>query len=73
MSKFLDYHLKSAMQSAKSCIKDTSDFSKKLNELGKLHENAILVTTDVVDLYPSIPCVDGKKHVPEVFYDERCS
>ena len=61
------------MQSAKSCIKDTSDFSKKLNVLGILHENAILVTTDVVDLYPSIPCVDGKKHVPEVFYDERCS
>ena len=47
------------MQSAKSYIKDTSDFLRKLNELGKLPENAILVTTDVVGLYPSIPYADG--------------
>ena len=55
VSEFLDYHLKTTMQSAKSYIKDTSNFLKKLNELGKLPENAILVTTDVVRLYPSIP------------------
>ena len=47
------------MQSAKSYIKDTSDFLKKLNKLSKLPENAILVTTDVVGLYPSIPHADG--------------
>ena len=47
------------MQSAKSYIKDTSDFLRKLNEFGKLPENAILVTTDVVGLYPSIPHADG--------------
>ena len=47
------------MQSAKSCIKDTIDFLGKLDELGKLPENAILVTTDIVGLYTSIPHVDG--------------
>ena len=47
------------MQSAKSYIKDTSDFLRKLTELGELPENAILVTTDVVSLYPSIPHADG--------------
>ena len=47
------------MQSAKSCIKDTIDFLGKLDELGKLPENAILVTTDIVGLYASIPHVDG--------------
>ena len=47
------------MQSAKSYIKDTSDFLRKLNEFGKLPENAILVTIDVVGLYPSIPHADG--------------
>ena len=47
------------MESAKSYIKDTSDFLRKLNELGKLPENAILVTTDVVGLYASILHADG--------------
>ena len=47
------------MKSAKSCIKDTSDFLRKLSDLGKLPENAILVTADVVGLYPSIPHADG--------------
>ena len=47
------------MQSAKSYIKDTSDFLRKLNELSKLPENAILVTTDVAGLYSSIPHADG--------------
>ena len=59
VSEFLDYHLKPTMQSAKSYIKDSSDFLRKLNDLGKLPENAILVTTDVVGLYPSIPHADG--------------
>ena len=40
VSEFLDYHLKLTMQSAKSYIKDTSDFLRKLNELGKLPEMA---------------------------------
>ena len=59
VSEFLDYHLKPTMQSAKSYIKDSSDFLRKLNDLGKLTENAILVTTDVLGLYPSIPHADG--------------
>ena len=46
------------MQSANSYIKDTSDFLRKLNNLGKLPKNAILVTADVVILYPSIPHAD---------------
>ena len=59
VSKFLDYHLKSNMQSAKLYLRDTSGFLRKLNELGKLPENVILVTTGVVGLYPSIPHADG--------------
>ena len=59
VSEFLDYHLKPVMQSSKSYIKDTSDFSRKLKELGEVLENAILVTADVVGLYPGIPHSDG--------------
>ena len=40
VSEFLDYHLKLTVQSAKPYIKDTSDFLRKLNELGKLPEMA---------------------------------
>ena len=58
VSEFLDYHLKPVTQSAKSYIKDTSDFLMKLKEL-KVPENAILVTADEVGLYPSIPHSDG--------------
>ena len=50
VSEFLDYHLKTTRQSAKSYIRDTSKFLRKLNELSKLPENAIMVTTDVVGL-----------------------
>ena len=59
------------MKSAKSCIKDTSDFLRKLSDLGKLPENAILVTADVVGSYPSIPhaygleALSGKLEEPE--------
>ena len=58
VSEFLDYCLKPTMQSAESYIKDTSDFLRILNDLDKLPENAILVITDVIGLYSSIPHAD---------------
>ena len=62
VSEFLDYHLKSTVQSADSYIKDTSDFLRKLNEIGKLPENALLVTTDAVGLHPGIHMQMGWKY-----------
>ena len=47
------------MRSAKSYIKDTGNFLNKLRELGSVPQNALLVTVDVVGLYPSIPHQDG--------------
>ena len=47
------------MRSAKSYIKDTGNFLNKLKELGSVPQNALLVTVDVVGLYPSIPHQDG--------------
>ena len=43
------------MKAGKSYVKDTSDFLEKLKNLGTIPSNAILVTADVVGLYPSIP------------------
>ena len=58
LSKYLDYHVKPIMLSAKSYIKDTGDFFDKLKELGGVPQNALLVTVDAVGLYPSIPHQD---------------
>ena len=43
------------MQKGLSCIKDSGDFIKKINNLDSMPENAIFVIADVVGLYPSIP------------------
>ena len=47
------------MKEGKSYIKDTDDFLDKLKDLGEIPEGAILVTADVVGLYPSIPHTEG--------------
>ena len=43
------------MKGGGSYAKGTQDFLEKLKHLGKVPSNAILVTADVVGLYPSIP------------------
>ena len=47
------------MKAGKSYIRDTGHFLDKLKEIGKVSENALLVTADVTSLYPSIPHEDG--------------
>ena len=54
-SVLLEYHLKKIMQKCWSCIKDSEYFIEKINNLDSAPENAILVTADVVGLYPSTP------------------
>ena len=46
--------------------KDSRDFIKKTRDLGSIPENAILVTADVVGLYPSIPHEAGLKALREL-------
>ena len=58
-SEFLDCHLQPIMRTGRSYIRDTGHFLDKLKELGKIPENALLVTADVASLYPSIPHEDG--------------
>ena len=59
MSEGLDHHLKPIMRSAKSYVRGTSDFLKKLKELGRVPQNELLLTGDLVGFYPSIPHLDG--------------
>ena len=46
------------MRSAKSYVRDTSNFLKKLKELCCEPQNELLGTGDLVGLYPSIPHLD---------------
>ena len=58
VSEFLDHHLKPIMQNRK-------DFLEKIKTVGSVPENAILVTADVVGLYPNIPHQAGLKDLKE--------
>ena len=53
-SEFLDNHVKPVMQNGKSYIRYSDHFLKKIKNISIFQENAILVTADVVGLYPSI-------------------
>ena len=52
--EYLDFLHKPFMQDGWSYIKDIGDFLKKIKHLGKISESAILVTADIVGLYPYI-------------------
>ena len=54
------------MEKRWSYIKDSDDFIKKILNLGSIPENAILVTADVVGLYPSIAHEVGFKALRNV-------
>ena len=64
-SEFLDHDLKPVMQSSWSYIKGSGDFLRKIKQIGNLPENSILITADVVGLYPSIPHELGLKALGE--------
>ena len=55
VSEFLDGQLKPVMQSSWSYIKDPGVFIKKIKDINNIPKDSILVTADVVGLYPSIP------------------
>ena len=65
VSEFLDYQLKPIMQKGKSYIKDSGDFINKIRTIENIPEGAILVTADVVGLYPSIPHEAGLNALKE--------
>ena len=70
--EFLDHHLQHIIKSEKFCVTDANDFIKKLKKLGRIPEGAILVTADVVGLYPSISYKDnlnarGKRMKRKIF------
>ena len=70
MSEYLDDHLKPIMRSAKSYIRDTIDFLKRIKGLASVPQNALLVKAVVVGLYSSIPHQD-ELEVLSITLDQR--
>ena len=69
ISEFLDHHLKPLMKQGESYIKDTGDFLEKLKRVEGIPKGEILVTADVVGLYPSI-LHDGGLEILRKQYDK---
>ena len=59
------------MKSGVSYIKDTNNFLFKVKNLGKIPENAYLVTADVVGLYLSIPHDEGLEVLRKQLNDNK--
>ena len=55
VSEFLNNQPKPVMREGMSYIKDSNDFMHKIRDLKDIPKHALLVTADVVGLYPSIP------------------
>ena len=64
-SEFLEHHLKPNIQKELSYIRDSQHFLEKIKTIGGVPENSILVTADVVGLYPNILHQAGLKALTE--------
>ena len=52
---FLDFHLKKIQFQQYQILEDTKGFLQRLNQIEEIHENTLLVSFDVADLYTHIP------------------
>ncbi len=59
ISQFVDFFLRPLVELLPSYIRDTTDLIVKLAAKGTPPPNCLLVTLDVISLYPSIPILDG--------------
>ena len=59
ISSFFDFHLKTIIPIIPHILEDTRDFLSRLNQLRDIAHNILLVTFDVVGLYPHIPHEEG--------------
>ena len=58
-SSLLDFHMKTVIPTIPHILEDTRDFLSRLNQLRDIPENTLLVTFDVVGLYPHLPHEEG--------------
>ena len=67
LSAYMDQFLRPSAEKLLPHKKDTTDFIKRLRELGRVPENCILATLDVSSLYTNIDTNEGLTIVEEEF------
>ena len=65
ISSYLDYHLKSLIPNVPHILEDTRDYVNRIQDLSDLPESSIVVSSDVVGLYPYIPHEEGRETMAE--------
>ena len=61
------FHLKPVVTKVPHILEDTRDFLIQITEIKDLPEDALLVSFDVLRLYPHFPHENGIKMMKEVF------
>ena len=59
ISKYVDHYIQPLAQKVRSYIRDTTDLLNKIKNIGRIPENALLVTLDVRSLYTNICHEEG--------------
>ena len=67
---YLEFYVKPVVETIPHIVEDTRDFLCRLNDLPEIPENAIIVTFDVVGLYPNIPHKE-RLEIMKNFLNER--
>ena len=61
--RYVDHNPQPHVKNLKCCIKDSTDFIKKMKNLGKIPENSVLITVDAPLLYTYIQYKKASKKV----------
>ena len=59
LSKFVDYFIQPLAKKVRSYVRSTTDLLHKIKDIGKIPDNALLVTIDVRSLYTNISHEEG--------------
>ena len=70
ISSFLDFHLKNIIPTIPHILEDTRDFLYRTEQLQNIPEGTLLVSFDVVGLYPHIPHDEGLQ-IMKKYLDKR--
>ena len=71
ISAFLDFFLQPYLPKLRSYVKDTGHFLYLIDQLGRLPDNAILVTLDVTSLYTNITLEEARRAIALLFISNR--
>ena len=70
ISLFLNFHLKTIIWTIPHILEDTRDILSRLNQVRDIPDNTLLVTFDVVGLYPHLPREKGLGTM-KIYIDKR--